>query len=167
MVRKLRQTGEPNDSGRFLERNHKQLDLVQAYKLRVVNRLSFAEIAKALGVPKSSVHAALQRLQKLVPDPDVVRAYEEVRPTLLTAVEQRLIASLTDEAAIEKASLNNRAYAFQQVFNARRLEQGKSTENMALLSKLIESAHQTLFVDTKPQPGSEEKQTVESCATVI
>jgi predicted DNA-binding protein YlxM (UPF0122 family) len=124
--------------GQILDRPRGRIDLAQVYKLRVVNRLSFGEIAKALNVPKSTIHAALHRLKNLIPDPDVVKAYEEVRPTLLTAVEQRLMASLLDEQSLEKASLNNRAYAFQQVFHARRLEDGKATEQVSILSRLLE-----------------------------
>ncbi|TKB64003.1 MAG: hypothetical protein E8D47_12195 [Nitrospira sp.] len=140
-------------SGQNVDRPRRKIDLVQAYKLRVVNRLSFAEIAKALGVPKSSVHAALQRLHKFIPDPEVVHAYQEVRPTLLTAVEERLIASLTDEDTIQKASLNNRAYAFQQVFNARRLESGQSTSNLSVLSKMLSETVQNLY----KKPAEEKK----------
>lgn len=156
MARKLRQAGEPNDSGRFLERNRKRLDLAQIWKLRVVNRLSLAEIARTLGVAKSTVHAALQRIQTLIPDPEVTRAYEEVRPTLLTAVEQRLMASLLDEDTLEKASLNNRAYAFQQVFNARRLETGQSTQNHSLLGKLMSAAFHQVCSPKQTNDGANE-----------
>lgn len=133
----------PNDTERSLDRRPKRLDVAQTWKLRVVNRLSLAEIARSLGVAKSSVHAALQRLQKLIPDPEMTKAYEEVRPTLLTAVEQKLMASLADDETLQKASLNNRAYAFQQVFNARRLETGQSTQNHAVLAKLMAEALQS------------------------
>jgi hypothetical protein len=66
---------------------------------------------------------------------------------LLSAAEERLIASLVDEEAIEKASLNNRAYAFQQPHNARRLEQGKSNLNVGLLGRLVLAAEETLGVE--------------------
>lgn len=133
----------PNDTERLLDHRPKRLDVAQVWKLRVVNRLSLAEIARSLGVAKSSVHAALERIRKLIPDPDMVKAYEEVRPTLLTAMEQKLMASLADDETLQKASLNNRAYAFQQVFNARRLETGQSTQNHAVLAKLMAGALQS------------------------
>ena len=137
MPRTIKTEEKPNDAERSLEPKGKRLDLAQVWKLRVVNRLSYGEIARSLGVAKSSVHAALHRLQTLIPDPEIVHAYQEVRPTLLTAVEQRLMASLLDEDALQKASLNNRAYAFQQVFNARRLEEGKATEHLCVVSRLL------------------------------
>ena len=135
---KTKKGRRPNDAERSLEPKGKRLDLAQVWKLRVVNRLSYGEIARAVGASKSSIHAALHRLSKLVPDPDAVKAYGEVRPTLLTAVEYRLMASLTDGETIQKASLNNRAYAFQQVFNARRLEEGKATEHLSVVSRLLD-----------------------------
>lgn len=137
----------PDDAERQPSRRGK-LDLAQLYKLRVVNRLSFGEIAKATGLSKSSVWDALQRLEKVLPDPDQVEAYREIRPMLFTAIEEKLMASLADDATIAKASLNNRAYAFQQIHTARRLEEGKSTENMAMLSKLIDQRHNSLFPST-------------------
>ena len=69
---KPKRGGRPNDAERTLEPKGKRLDLAQIWKLRVVNRLSYGEIARSLGVAKSSVHAALHRLQKLIPDPEMV-----------------------------------------------------------------------------------------------
>ena len=156
MPRKIKTEEKPNDSERSLEPRGKRLDLAQIWKLRVVNRLSYGEIARSLGVAKSYVHAALHRLQKLIPDPEMVSAYQEVRPTLLTAVEYRLMASLTDGETIQKASLNNRAYAFQQVFNARRLEEGKATEHLSVVSRLLDERVQNMY--KKPQEDREGKE---------
>jgi predicted DNA-binding protein YlxM (UPF0122 family) len=153
MQHKAKRRERPNDSERSLDLQRKRLDLAQVWKLRVVNQLSYGEIARSLGVAKSSVHAALQRLHKLVPDPDVVKAYAEVRPTLLTAVEYRLMASLTDEEALQKASLNNRAYAFQQVFNARRLEDGKATGHLSVISRMLDETVGNLY--KRPQEEKE------------
>ena len=115
-------------------------DVLKAYRLRVLNRLSYQEIADQLGEPKSSVYKALAQLVALTHDHERLRQYEEIRPALLSAAEERLMASLVDEEAIEKASLNNRAYAFQQLHNARRLESGQSTQNLSILGKLITAA---------------------------
>lgn len=95
-------------------------DVLKAYRLRVLNHLSYQEIADQLGEPKSSVYKALGQLVSLTHDHEGMEQYEEIRPALLSAAEERLLASLVDEETIEKASLNNRAYAFQQLHNARR-----------------------------------------------
>ena len=136
---------KPDKPGRALDRPRKKFDLVQAYKLRVFNRLSFAEIGKALSVPKSTVHAALHRLSDLIPDPSQMAAYEAVEASVLTSAKARLLASVLDEECIAKASLNNCAYAFSQVANHERLVKGRSTSNIGLLAKLIVQADQGLF----------------------
>lgn len=112
-------------------------DVLKAYRLRVLNHLSYQEIADQLGEPKSSAYKALAQLVALTHDHERMAQYEEIRPALLSAAEERLLASLVDEETIEKASLNNRAYAFQQLHNARRLEAGKSNLNIGLLASLI------------------------------
>ena len=114
-----------------------KIDLTQAYKLRVINHLSYKEIGRTLGVAKSSVHAALRRLNHVMPDPEQVQAFEEVESYILTGVKARMLASLTDEECIKKASLNNRAFAFTQVANHERLVKGQSTGNIGLLTKAI------------------------------
>jgi hypothetical protein len=60
------------------------------------------------------------------------------------AGKARLLCSLMDEGAIEKASLNNRAYAFQQLFNSHRLATHQSTENLGLLGKILIEAESEL-----------------------
>ena len=135
----------PHEPGRTLDRPHTKIDLIQAYKLRVVNRLSYAEIAKALSVPKSTVHAALHRLNDLIPDPDAVAAFEAVEASILTSAKARLLASCLDEDTIAKASLNNRAYAFTQIANHERLIKGQSTSNIGVMSRLVVEADRDLF----------------------
>jgi hypothetical protein len=119
-------------------------DVLRAYRLRVLNRLSYQEIADQLGEPKSSVYKALAALVSLTHDHERMQQYEEIRPALLSAAEERMLASLVDEDTIEKASLNNRAYAFQQLHNARRLESGKSNLNIGLLGRLVVTAEESL-----------------------
>jgi hypothetical protein len=119
-------------------------DVLKAYRLRVLNHLSYSEIADQLGAPKSSVYKALTEMVALTHDHERIQQFEEIRPALLTAVEERLMASLVDEEAIQKASLNNRAYAYQQVAQQGRLSRGLSTENVGVLGKLILQAEDNL-----------------------
>src|SRR5688500_10418197 len=134
----------PETNGHVPERSDEPIDLAQAWKLRVINKLSFGEIAKQMRCSKSTVHAKLQRLNEILPDPEVVSAYEGVEAQLLTAGKARLLRSLLDENAIEKSRLNNRAYAFTQLFNAHRLATNQSTENMGILGKIILEAEEGL-----------------------
>ena len=43
-----------------------------------------------------------------------------------------VLGKLMEEGKLKSASLNNVAYAFQQVMNARRLESGQSTSNIGI-----------------------------------
>jgi IS30 family transposase len=82
----------PRTRGQAPERSGEPIDIAQAWKLRVVNKLSFGEIAKQLGCSKSTVHAALQRLNDLVPDPHVVNAYEGVEAQLTDCRQSETVA---------------------------------------------------------------------------
>jgi hypothetical protein len=140
-------------SGRLAERAGQPVDVAQAWKLRVVNKLSFADIAKQLGCSKAGAHAALQRLHEMLPDPEIITAYEGVEAQLLTAGKARLLRSLLDEESIEKASLNNRAFAFSQLFNAHRLATHQSTANLSVLGKIVTDAESRLGIPKTAPAG--------------
>lgn len=58
--------------------------------------------------------------------------YEGKRLQILNAAEMLILKEIFDRRKLQKASLNNLAYAFSQIHNARRLEEGKSTANISL-----------------------------------
>ena len=68
--------------------------------------------------------------------PDVVDTYQSNRNNVLSATELNLVSSLHDKDKLQKASLNNVAYAMTQVANLRRLEAGKSTHNLGVSIEL-------------------------------
>ncbi len=138
-------------------------DVLKAYRLRVLNKLSYQEIPEQLGAPKSSVYRALSELVALTHDPERVEQFEEIRPALLSVVEERLIASLVDEEAIQKASLNNRAYAFSQVAMQGRLSRGQSTENIGILAKIIMDAENELGKPVKVKQSKDHSPHGEGC----
>ncbi|MDH4327453.1 MAG: helix-turn-helix domain containing protein [Nitrospira sp.] len=123
--------------------------------------LPYQDIANKFGVHVTSVKQALSKFQHILNDlqPGAVEAYRHRRTELFTMAEREMIASMVDPAKIAKASLNNIAYAFQQIHTARRLEEGKSTENKSVITAMIDAAHSSLYsaspkakhVD-KPQP---------------
>lgn len=71
----------------------------------------------------------MSKFLKLLDKPEHVKAYTDNRTKVLEAVEGQLVGDLTDPERRKRASLNNVAYAFQQVHQARRLESNLSTEN--------------------------------------
>ena len=107
-----------------------RINIAEALKLRLVNHLSYQEIADRYGVCKSAVYQALKRFLSILVEPNELEAYKQNKVSLLSSAELRLLERLVNDEVVEKASLNNIAYAFQQIFNSGRLEKGESTENI-------------------------------------
>ena len=124
-------------------RENKKVDIGKAMKLRFKHGLPYQAIADYLHCSKSAVHKALKPLEKLIKNPDEIENFKSQRTNILTGVEIKLIESLVDGEKHKKASLNNTAYAFTQIHNARRLEEGLSTSNLAVnVEKTLQDAHE-------------------------
>ena len=76
--------------------------------------------------------------------PDALRAFMCQKAHILNAVELRLLRSLADTDCIEKATLNNRAYAYRQVADQGRLERGLATDNIGVFARLVIQADEKL-----------------------
>jgi hypothetical protein len=50
---------------------------------------------------------------------------------LLNALEMEIFKEMVDSDTLKKASLNNKAYAYKVLFEARRLTKGESTANVS------------------------------------
>lgn len=111
-----------------------KIDVEKALKMRLKNGLTFQEIADHFGVSRQAIHQRLSRFIDILGDADTIKAYEEHKPSLLSAVENKLLQQLIDGDKLEKASLNNAAYAFNTIYQCNRLERGKSTENVSIKS---------------------------------
>ncbi len=109
----------------------KKIDIAEAFRLRVLNKLTLQEIADRFKCHKSSVSKALKRFIAILPDTGEIQAYLDNKSHLLTAVELTLLSELANPEKLKAASLNNLAYSFQNIHNANRLEAGKSTTNAA------------------------------------
>jgi hypothetical protein len=137
-----------------------RVDVAKALKLRTQGN-TYEEIGSILGVSKNAVHKAIHNFEAFLQEagqPGVLQAFQDNRGQLLSAIEMRMLRSLVDEEAISKASLNNRAYAFEKIHAARRLEEGKSTENVSVLGKLILSAEDNLG-NTKGKASASDPET--------
>jgi hypothetical protein len=123
-----------------------RIDPLQVYQLRVTARLSYPQIAKQLDCSVAGAYYAFRRLADLGHATADYVAYTSAKAQLLSSAEEGLLASLLDPASIDKASLNNRAYAFKAVHEALRLERELSTQNISSkMSLLISHADATLF----------------------
>lgn len=108
-----------------------RIDVMEALKLRQVNKLTYKEIADRLGVTKQAVWERLQRVYKMIADPEEVDAYKKNRADLLAGAEMAFVSEALDPDKLKKASVNNLSYAMRQVYDIQRLETGQSTENVA------------------------------------
>jgi len=95
--------------------------------------MSYEAIGDYYGLTKQAIHEKLQGIWEKL-DPEKLQAYQVNKIRLFEATEQEILSWLVKKDKFEKASLNNIAYAFTQVHQARRLEAGESTSNVALHS---------------------------------
>lgn len=131
---------------------HNKIDVARALKLRLKNGLSFDEIALHFSCSRQAVHQALRRFLHVLDHPEAIKAFEDSKAALLTVVEMKLLESLVDKDKLSKASLNNVAYAYDQIHKANRLEQDLSTSNIA--EKLIFTViHQSDDSEDQAQPN--------------
>lgn len=117
--------GPPKPDGRTKHAN--KLDIRKVIKLKDVNGLSIAEISRQLGYSEPYIHKVYKDFRKLMPSAEVSETYDTNRASLLSGMEYKLLENLAKEEKLSKASLNNVAYAFNQIHTARRLEEGKAT----------------------------------------
>lgn len=131
---RTRRTGTKRKTGRPKGSKHspkaiEQRKLAQMLSLAAKN-VPAAQIARCIDMNERTVQHRLKKFDKLFKELKNVKDYENVRADLLSATELKMLKSLMSEDKIAKASLNNVAYAFQQVFNANRLTRGQSTANV-------------------------------------
>ena len=108
-----------------------KIDINKALELRMKKGLSYKDIGQYFGATKQAAEQALARFSALLLKPGEVAAYRGQKGAILESVEARLLHELVDPSRVEKASLNNVAYALGTVGNMTRLEKGQSTSNVA------------------------------------
>ena len=113
------------------------IDVARALELRLKNNLPYEKIGELLGVTKQAVQQRLSTFKALLSDPEIDKAYDNAKAEVMTGVERRMLEMIVDPARLEKASVNNIAYAFDKVFQANRLVQGKSTVNQQSIQYIL------------------------------
>lgn len=109
-----------------------KIDIGEALKLRLLNRLSFGQIARLMGVSKQSVEARLSKLLRLLSNAELIEDYVIKRGKILTSAEMELLYHMVDPEKLERAGLGELSKAFAQVANQRRLSLGESTQNLGV-----------------------------------
>jgi AcrR family transcriptional regulator len=96
----------------------------KALKMRMAGA-SYPEIARALGISDGAVRRRITGVFRLL-DTDL-ETFRKRKVELLEATEKHLLDHMSDPRKAGKATLANLAYAYTQIHNAGRLEQGLPT----------------------------------------
>lgn len=99
-----------------------------------------------------AVQNCLIRFESFLKDADLLPSFQTNRANLIDAIEYKLLASLTDDEAIQKMSYRDRAVSYGIIVDKRRLETGQSTSNISVLGKIVQQADADLF--RKEKSGS-------------
>lgn len=105
--------------------------LTDMWRYRFKHNMSYTEIAEKMGCCKATVLRKLQRYLSMLPNAEEIKAFQDNKSDMLTALELVIHSEMCNPEKIKAASLNNLAYAIQNIGNINRLEQGKSTVNAA------------------------------------
>lgn len=139
----------PAENSSAVDTTVDKIDVQEALKLRLINKLTYQQIADIYGCTRQAVQQRLNTLLGYFSGPEEIQSYKDTRPDILTAVESNLLQHILSPDKLEKATINNLAYAFQQVFNARRLEEGKTTANLHGIYGLVLQLDRDERKDTK------------------
>lgn len=116
------------------EKGKKQADSLKTaetcLKLSMVGTKS-AEIAEITGIPINRVQSFTKSITNVLAnfDPSKLLGYNENIVSILKTMEAQMLQYMCSEEKLSKAPLNQVAYSFEVLHKARRLEEGKSTEN--------------------------------------
>jgi hypothetical protein len=121
-------------------KNGKKLDLSKLIELREVNGLPFEKIGKILNYDHTYLWRQYEKFKDVIQPSEITKSYSNNRIKILNSLELNMLHDLANEGKREKASLNNVAYAFNQIHTARRLEEGKGVAGGITIS--IEVAYQ-------------------------
>ena len=122
---------KPRELKPALSKSSGKVDIAIALEMRFKKGKTLQEIADHFGVTTSAVSQRLKNFMTILQDPEALKAWTNTKTEILSAVEIKLVSQLLNADKLKGASLNNVAYALQNVFNMNRLEQDKSTANIA------------------------------------
>jgi predicted transcriptional regulator len=136
---------------------YKKRNTIQALTLRKAG-MSYDKIAKIQGVTHNTIRSDIDKLNALIPNNTMLEQIDHVKVPLLKGTMVRLLEGINAEDKIDKATTNNLAYAFTQIHNALRLEEGKSTSNISYADALakLKSAKRELGMLNDSNQGARE-----------
>ena len=122
-----------NDTQDDITAEDQKYDFSTMWKLRFKHNMSLQQIADKLGCHKSTVSRRLENHIKLLPNADEIRSYQEDKSQYLSGLELMTYNEMCNPQKLKDASFNNLAYGYNTLFNANRLESGKSTGNISVV----------------------------------
>lgn len=96
--------------------------------------LQNVEIAKVVDCSPDTITRSLKRIEEWfgdLPTREDQKSYSEARSEILTAAEMKMLRSMLSGSKMDEAGLASITSAFRAIFQSRRLEEGKSTANVA------------------------------------
>ena len=109
----------------------KKINVEKALMLRLVNQMSYGDIAKIFDVSAPAVYKALEPYIDALSDIESIKSFEANEAKLLNVAKLKIYRHLVKDETLKKASLNNLAYAYDRLNVVKRLEEDKSTANIA------------------------------------
>lgn len=101
--------------------------------------LTLEELAERAGLAKSTVHERIQRFNELVPDAGTIQSFRDRRADVMDGLMIKLLARASDPDAINKMTPYQCVGSFGLLYDKMRLETGKSSANISILSKLVDT----------------------------
>lgn len=101
-------------------------DLAVALEKKLVNRMSYQQIGDYYGIKKNTVYKRLRKFLSILDISTDIGKLDGQLTNLFTAGTFKYFQELLNEDKLKDASLNNIAYAFTQINNARLTQQGKA-----------------------------------------
>ena len=128
------------------------LNIIDAILYKLQNKLSYKEIEKQTGIPKSTIHGKIQDIVAFF-DPEKIKRYEDKKGDMLSGAEMMILAKMMDNSKFKKASINNLAYALQNVNNINRLHRGQATAILDSIDNVIDRVERKLrkAIDVTPE----------------
>lgn len=160
---------DPNNPKTLRPQASAKVDAARALVLHEEKGLTYKEIAALYGVHENAVRNAILPLKKLfglVGNGKSSTEYRKIESKVLDVIRTVVASKMLDEDKLEKASLRDLAVVFKEIFQAHRLIEEKSTQNVSLRSSLVMAAHEApiyendlssnLSSDLPPKPDAAE-----------
>ncbi len=149
----------------------KSYDLGKALKLRLSNRLSYAQIGHMLGAGETAIRRGLSQLEALLDIPGLVSAYKDNEAEVIDSARMLAIQAvgeqLSDPVRRKKLDISRLTMLFGVLFDKQRLIRGQSTANIKQLSMLITDAHRQRTAGVEAASAADDRHRAETEAQAV